>query len=140
MLTVWRPFRELAHWPRELDNFFARRTNGETERFAPAVDIEETGEGVTVRADLPGVKQADIEVTVHEGFLLLSGKRENKKVEEGENRFYSERSSGAFLRKFRLGPDVDPEHIEASFTDGVLTVELKKKEEIKPRQIPVKTN
>jgi len=141
MLTLWRPFHQLTRFNREFDRVFRREAgNGELAQWAPAVDIEETDNGFELRADLPGVEEKDVEVTVHEGVLVLSGKREEVKEEKSEHGIYRERSFGSFFRRFRLGPHVDPEKIEASFKNGVLTVLLPKKEEAKPRQITVSTN
>ena len=72
--------------------------------------------------------------------LLLSGKRELAKEQTSQRGYYTERSCGSFSRSFTLGDGVDPEKIEASYKNGVLTVKLPKKEAIKPRQIPVSTN
>jgi HSP20 family protein len=140
MLTKWRPFQDVARFNRELDCFFrAGGGNGEPNTFAPAVDIEETEQAVVLCADLPGVEEKDIEVTVHQGVLVLTGKREDHREETTESGFYRERRYGSFFRRFRLGDKVDPEGIVAAFKNGVLTVTLPKKEEAKPKQIPVAT-
>ena len=141
MLRVWRPFHERTRFNGDFDHFFHPPVrNGEVGTFQPSVDIEETEEGFVLTADLPGVDEKEIEITVHEGVLLLSGKRENEREEKLETGIYRERSHGAFVRKFRLGPNVDPEGIEAAYKNGVLTVNLPKKAEAKPKQIPVVTN
>jgi HSP20 family protein len=105
--------------------------------FAPAVDIEEKADHFLVSADLPGVSEKDIEVKVQDGVLLLSGKRESSKEQKTESGFYRERSYGSFCRSITLGEGVDAAKIEAAYKNGVLTVKLPKKEEAKPRQIPV---
>lgn len=79
-------------------------------------------------ADLPGVREGDIDVQVHEGVLLLSGKRERETSEDGDGRLYRERRHGSFHRSFRLGDNIDAEKIEASCDNGVLTVSLPKKD------------
>lgn len=139
MLTLWRPFNELARWHREFDRILEPR-NGETLSFAPAVDVEEKDDHFLIRADLPGVDEKDIEVSYHDGRLVLSGKREEEKEEKSEGRYYRERRLGSFCRTFRVGPNLDPERIEASYKQGVLTVTVPKKEEVKPKQIPVVSN
>ncbi|MBI4705537.1 MAG: Hsp20/alpha crystallin family protein [Deltaproteobacteria bacterium] len=138
MLTLWNPTTSLFRWSPIFDELFAGGTeDGREQLFAPAVDIEEQEDKFVLRADLPGVSEKDIEVRVHEGTLALSGKREEAKEEKREGGYYRERRSGSFHREFRLGPSVDGEKIAASYKNGVLSVVLPKKEEVKPRQIPV---
>ncbi|MDY0002629.1 MAG: Hsp20/alpha crystallin family protein [Polyangia bacterium] len=138
MLTLWRPFNELDRIHRQFDNLFrGAGSDFEGASYTPAVEINEDEDKVIVRADLPGVKQEDVEVKVEGNVLYLSGKRESVKEEKSEGRYYSERCSGSFFRSFRLGPKVSPEGIQAKLKDGVLTVELPKKEEARPKQIPV---
>lgn len=143
MLTLWRPFNPFSDFERLHRELLAHGEadglDGEGARFKPAVDIVEKDDRVVLTADLPGVRQEDIEVKVHDGVLLLSGKRERAQREEGKSYVYVERSHGSFLRQFRLGDTVDPAGIEARFKDGVLTVELPKRVEASPRQIPVRT-
>ena len=140
MMTLFSPFNDIRRFHREFENHRTRDFgDGQGADFRPAVDIEENEEHVLIRADLPGVKQDDIEVKVHDGVLLLSGKRESLRDDKAEGRYYSERTHGSFFRKFRLGRQVDPEKIQATFKDGVLTVELSKRAELQPRQIKVVT-
>lgn len=137
MLSLWKPQNELLRWTRGFDDLF-RNDFGQGDRalrFTPAVDIEETDDSFVLRADLPGVEEKDIEVTVHEGTLLLSGKRESAK--DAQDGSYRERSFGAFHRQFRLGKGVAEAGIKASYNNGELKVVLPKKEEVKPRQIKV---
>lgn len=141
MLTRARPFYDVARFSREFGHFFrAGGGNGEHASFAPAVDIEETDDAVVLSVDLPGVDENDIEITVHQGVLVLSGKREDRRDEETDNSVYRERRYGSFFRQFRLGSKVDPDAIAAAYKNGVLTVTLTKKEEAKPKQIPVATD
>lgn len=143
MLTLWRPFNpfsDLDRLHRELSRTAGKLGfDGEGVSFTPAVDIVEREDRVLLTADLPGVKQDDIEAKVHDGVLVLSGKREQSHREETDGYVYSERTYGSFMRQFRLGDNVDPEGINARFKDGVLTVEIPMKAEAAPRQIPVKT-
>ena len=141
MLTLRRPFGGLFGLTHELDELFeGRRGNGNRVDFSPAVDIEEKGDHFLVSADLPGVSEKDIEVKVHDGVLLLAGKREASKEQKTETGYYRERSYGSFCRSFTLGDGVDPAKIEAAYKNGVLTVKLPKKPETQPRQIPVSAN
>ncbi len=141
MLTLWRPLGGLHRFTHDFDDLFTGRArNGHTVDFSPAVDIEEQEDHFLISADLPGVDEKDIEVKVHEGVLLLSGKREQVTEEKHEGGYYRERSFGSFHRSFTLGDGVDAEKIEAAYKGGVLTVKLPKKEQAKPRQIPVRNN
>ena len=141
MLTLWRPFSGLFDLSREIDDlFWDKPSNGNQVDYTPAVDIEEKEDKFVIHADLPGISEKDIELKVHDGVLLLSGKREAAKEEKTEKGYYKERSYGSFCRSFTLGDTVEAEKIEASYKNGVLTVSLPKKAETKPRQIPVSTN
>lgn len=141
MLTLWKPFGGLFNFSNDVDDWFSPKSgNGHRVDFTPAVDIEEKEDQVLIHADLPGVSEKDIEVKVHDGVLILSGKREMEKEEKTSSGYYRERNFGSFYRSFTLGDEVNPEKIEARYKNGVLEVKLPKKEETKPREIKVKTN
>lgn len=91
----------------------------------PSVEVSETDKEVKVVAELPGLEEKDIDVTLHDGMLTLKGE---KKL-ESDGSIYSERWHGSFQRSVQLGPDVDPEKVTASFKNGVLTVALAKRPE-----------
>ena len=138
MLTLWNPHRQLLRYARGLDSYGDWWTPSERlVNYAPAVDIEEREDGFVLHADLPGLKQEDIEITLNDGVLELRGSREDSRDETANGGHLRERRYGAFERRFRLGSHVAETGIEASYKDGVLTVVLPKKEEAKPRQIPV---
>lgn len=101
----------------------------------PRVEIHETGNAVKVTADLPGLEEKDIELSLHEGVLTLKGEKKS----ETENALYSERWHGQFQRSVQLGPEVDPENVTAAFKSGVLTVTLAKKPEAQTqvKRIPI---
>ena len=143
MLTLRRPQHDLWRVAREFDSLFSnpwRSDNGRHTNYAPAVDVTEEEERYVLSADLPGIDEKDVEVTVHQGVLVLSGKRDQAEEQPATGGHYRERSYGSFCRQFRLGSKVDAEKIEAAYKNGVLTVSIPKKEEIKPRQIPVSTS
>ena len=145
MLTLWRPQKDLFSWSREFDDLFnwtgQRSCTSRAVGFTPAVDIEEKEDHFVIHADLPGVKEKDISLSVHDGSLTLAGKREEANKEEKKTGgFVHECRCGSFERSFRLGPNVDSAQIAASYKDGVLAVTLPKKAEAKPRQIQVKAN
>jgi HSP20 family protein len=90
----------------------------------PHVDVSETETEVRVVAELPGMDEKDVEVTLHDGVLTLAG----EKKAESEGAVRRERWFGAFRRAIQIGPDIDPERVGASFKNGVLTVTLGKRE------------
>jgi HSP20 family protein len=101
----------------------------------PHVDVTETETEVKVVAELPGLEEKDVEVTLQDGVLTLKG----EKKFESEGAVHRERWYGEFRRAIQLGPDVDPEKVGASFKNGVLTVTLGKREEARSqvRRIPI---
>jgi HSP20 family protein len=106
--------------------------------YHPPVDIVETGDAYTIEFDLPGFTREDIKVSVDDGVLKVSGER-TRNVEKDERYYrYFERPEGAFSRSFRLPDHVDGEGIKATHTNGVLRLELPKKEDAKPHTVEIK--
>lgn len=105
--------------------------------WAPAVDIRETEEAYLVHAELPGLSKDDIDITLEENVLKLSGERRWEQDVNEEQYHRIERSYGTFTRAFSLPSRVDATQVEASFKDGVLTVTVPKMEEAKPRKISI---
>jgi HSP20 family protein len=132
----FRAFRELLRW----DPFaeMIPTLAGETAGFVPAFDVKETKEGFVFTADLPGVKESELEVRLAQNRLTISGKRESEKTEKNDTYYTYERSSGSFSRTFTLPEGVDSDKIKAELKNGVLTVELPKPPELQPRKIAVK--
>jgi len=139
MLARWEPFRELA---RVFDDPFYRvLSSGDgTCRWCPAVDVSEDAKEILVSADLPGVDPKEVEITVKENILTLSGERKDEQEEKGESYHRVERTTGAFSRSFVLPSTVDETKVSAEYKDGVLRVHLPKREEALPRKIQVKSN
>ena len=88
--------------------------------------------------DLPGLKKGEVEINVHDGTLSVSGERRQEEAEEGRTFVRVERSYGRFYRSFSLPQTIDAAGIEATFEDGVLTIEVPKAEELKPRRIDIR--
>ncbi len=126
-LLSWDPFRraQLSRNNRELV-------------FAPQVDVRETPDAYVICADMPGVKEEDIDVHVEDGRLTLSGARHEKKETEGETFHIAERHFGTFTRTFALPREADLDKIEAKLDRGVLTVTVPKRADAKPRKIEIK--
>lgn len=112
------------------------------ERFAfePAFEVKETKDGYLFKADLPGVKQSDIDVSVTGNRIQISGKREAEKEEKGDTFYTYERNYGSFTRAFTLPEGVKTENISADLRDGVLNVLVPKTPEAQPKKIPVATS
>jgi len=105
--------------------------------FAPAVDIHEEAQRFVVRADLPGVKPADIDVTADKGVLTLRGQRQIEQREADGHYSRVERVSGKFVRTFTLPDNVQTDAITAQFKDGVLELAIPKIAKAEPRRIEV---
>jgi HSP20 family protein len=136
-ISLWNPFGEEFFSP---ERFF-REWNSPVERaarLAPAVDVSESEKSYSITVELPGVKKDDVTVEVHENVLSIRGEKKSEREEKKDKTHWVERTYGSFSRSFTLPPTAVSEDLKASFNDGVLTVELPKKEEVKPRQILIK--
>lgn len=107
-------------------------------RWAPSVDIRENDDQVTLFVDLPGMKKEDVNLTLENNVLTISGERKFEEEHSNENYHRIERSYGQFTRSFTLNQNVRMDEVEANFEDGVLVVNLPKEEEAKPRRISIK--
>jgi HSP20 family protein len=130
MLVHWTPFNEVARLSQDLDKLFGT-SNGHARvtGFTPAVDVVEDDQKFELYADLPGVKQEDLDIQVEKDVLTIKGERKLERK--------GERVAGAFSRAFTLPKHVDVEKIAATLKDGVLTLTLPKRPEAQPRQIKV---
>lgn len=126
-LLDWDPFREMAPYVPEAPAVM----------FAPSFDVKETNEAYVFKADMPGVKEADLEIMVTGNRLGISGKREAEREEKGERFYTYERSFGRFTRSFTLPDGADLEKISAELKEGVLTILLPKKPELQPKKVEV---
>src|SRR4030095_819450 len=106
--------------------------------WTPAVDILETeNKDVVVKAELPEMKREDIKITFEHDILTIEGERKFENTKESETYHRVERGYGAFRRSFTVPTSVDASNVQATYRDGVLTIKLPRREETKPRQIPV---
>ena len=110
----------------------------ETKGWSPPVDVTETEAHYELRAELPGVNGPDVKVVVRDGVLTLSGERSAIPAVEGTKIHLTERRFGAFERRFRLPKDADGERVSAEFKNGILTIAVPKREEVKPKEIEVR--
>ena len=136
------PFREFAHLSRRMDDLF-RTVNGSEEgeaiaNWSPTMDVIEKEDQILLRAELPGMKQEDVEITVENRTLTIQGEKKFEHEEtEGHYRRLESRY-GSFYRSFTLPNTVDQDLIEAHFDNGVLELVLPKSEQAKPKKISVK--
>jgi len=131
---IWDPFRDLEQLDRVVGRPIARNA------WVPALDVRETDDRFVVTVDLPGMKPDDVDVTFEDGMLTIRGTREFSSESQDEQYHRIERSYGSFARSIRLPRVADSEKINAEFDKGVLTVEVPKREEAKPRTIEVKAS
>ena len=138
------PMTGMTTFKREMDRLFERflepvwsemPTFGEWE---PKVDVTEDKDGITVKAELPGVEQKDVAVTMQDGMLVIKGEKESEKEEKDKRHHRVERTYGAFSRALRLPAAVDGSKATAEFKNGVVTIKLPKAPEAKGTAIPVK--
>jgi HSP20 family protein len=140
--------RALAPWrgglreemERVFDRFFEPRWEEleAIDAWAPKVDFSETKDAFTVKAEIPGVEQKDVSVSLENQMLTIKGEKHKEKEEKDEKRHRVERSWGAFTRIMALPSGVDTEKVNATFKDGVLTIKLPKTLSAKGTTIPVK--
>jgi HSP20 family protein len=136
--TVWDPFRamrDMLRWDplREVEMVFG----GDYQPFTPRFDVKETQEGYVFHADVPGVKEEDLEISLTGNRLTISGRREQEKKEQNEAFYATERSYGSFTRTFTLPDGTDAEHVNAELKNGVLALTIPKKPEVQPKKIAI---
>jgi HSP20 family protein len=122
----WDPFGEMKPFFEEL------RT-----AFDPAFEVKETKEGYLFKADVPGIKEGDLDVSLRGNRLTINGRREAEKEDKSETYYAYERTYGSFTRSFTLPDDVNPAMLSADLKDGVLTIDVPKKPEAVAKRIPI---
>lgn len=148
MLMRWSPAlksaREVSKSYDDVDRFIhsffgtpALRGDA-TPSYVPAVDVEETPEAYVFHADLPGVSQKDVKVSVMGETLTIRGERQQESKEKDGNYRRIERVRGSFERTFTLPVPVRADEVKATFKDGVLEIAVPKAEKAKPREIEIK--
>ncbi|MFC1593478.1 Hsp20/alpha crystallin family protein [Candidatus Neomarinimicrobiota bacterium] len=145
-LVRWNPTRNrmiptVQEWDRLMSDFINDGLEDtELSNWTPAVDIVEDNDAFVVTADLPGLTKKDISINIKENMLTVSGERKSVIKDEKRNYCRTERRYGAFKRSFQLTDKVLADKITASFKDGVLTVNVPKAEEVKPKEIEIKVS
>jgi len=141
-LTRWDPFREMSSLHSQVNRLFqdfAGRGSDEltTAGFVPAVDVYEDEHQITLKVEVPGIDQKDINISLENNTLTVRGERKFEKEEKEENFHRIERRYGSFSRSFTLPNTVDPDNVRANYENGVLHIELAKRAEAKPKQIKI---
>jgi HSP20 family protein len=144
-MNPWRPSREMEEMERRFDDLFRwpslpalrRRAPSMEMVWAPAIDVFERDDRFVVRAELPGMKEEDIDVSVIGNRLIIKGERKAESEVERKDYYYSERSYGSFSRSIDMPSDVDAKKIKASYDDGVLEINLPKTPRVKPKKVSV---
>ncbi len=144
VLTRFEPFREFTTLQDRLNRLFrdtyapeGREDALTTVGFAPPVDVYEDEHNVTLKIEIPGIDEKDIDVHIENNTLSVHGERKFEKEEKEENYRRVERQYGSFTRTFTLPNTVDANQVHANYDKGVLKISLAKKAEAKPKQIKV---
>jgi HSP20 family protein len=111
--------------------------NGALRRWIPAMDLVEAGEHYVVKADLPGMTEADVSIEVENDVLTISGERKTELEDKHEGFYRLERTSGAFSRRLTLPEGIDPATVTATFANGVLEVRFPKPVQAQPHRVPI---
>jgi len=144
-LIPWRPFRELEEMERRFEDVFGRPFLPAVWRripmvemgWAPAIEVFEKEDKFVVKAELPGMREEDIDVSVVGDTLTIKGERKAESEVKEEDYYCCERSYGSFSRSIALPSSVDAKKIEAGYEDGVLEVSLPKAPEVKAKKVAV---
>src|SRR5688572_28826781 len=143
-ISRWDPFRDLSSIQNELNRLFGRTFSREGEdearsiAWTPALDVSDTQDRFVIQVELPGVAPEDVDISVENTMLTVRGERKFYNQMKEDDLVRGERRFGSFTRSITLPSTADPEGIQASFDAGVLTIEVPKKEEAKPRKIEIK--
>ena len=143
-LTPWSAADRWGTLRDELNSFFElpvwssfARTGQLFTGWSPALDLYQSNDNVIAVVELPGMRKEDIEISLHDGTLTISGERKRENSSNGDKAERTERYVGTFRRSIALPTRVDAGKVSATYRDGILTVTLPKAEEVKPKQIQV---
>lgn len=120
---------------RLFEDFFPTFT--EERGFFPQIDVAESEDEIIIKADIPGMTQKDISIEIHDDQLIIRGEKKEEEEVKKKNLYVSERRYGKFIRKITLPDYADAEKTKAKIKDGVLTINIPKKEEVKPKKISI---
>jgi len=140
LIKYGRPGRNLVgrQFSDIMDEFFNEAVATRDSSFTPDINISETDNKLSIEVEIPGMKKEDINIGIENGALTISGERKNKSEEEGRKYHRVETHFGTFERSFQLPDNVDEESVEATYADGILQIDINKKEEKVKKQIEIK--
>lgn len=133
----WDPWGELALLQRDMNHLMGRSSGRRVEGLIPPMDVFRTGEGLTVRVELPGMRPDDVDVSVNDGMLTISGERKLDAGIGDDAWVHRERPVGRFERSFGLPEGTDPGQIKASFDVGVLELHIPAAPERRPHKVQI---
>lgn len=143
-ITRWDPFRDVLSLQNRMNSLFQDFNRGDsggdlmtTASFVPPVDIYEDEHKITLKLEVPGMKDSDLDIQLENNVLTVKGERKFENEEKEENFHRIERRYGSFYRSFTIPNTVNPESVKANYDAGVLKIELEKRAEAKPKQIKV---
>jgi HSP20 family protein len=141
-ITRRDPFLNLANWQEQVNRIFENAFPGRTDSstmttWAPAVDIYETENELVLKADLPDMNERELDIRVENNMLTVRGERKFEQRVKEENYLRIERTYGSFSRSFSLPNTISTENIKAEYNNGVLSVEMPKRAESKPKQVKI---
>ena len=151
-ISNWTPEDELLSVRNDFDRLFSRllrrssqgtqgESLGNSGEFSPAVEMEEKENSYEVRAELPGLSEDDINLSVKDNVLTIKGEKRTERTEgEREDTYYSERLYGAFQRSIRFDDDIEEDNINAEYSNGILRVHLPKSKKREIKKIPITIN
>lgn len=144
-LIKWSQLPSISSMQEEMNRMFDRFfRGGELTEFGmagtwvPPIDLSETADKVTVKAEIPGMDPKEIDISIQGDTLIIKGEKKEEKEEKGKNYYRMERRYGSFSRSIDLPTSVDTNKVTAECKNGVLEITMQKKEEVKPKQISVK--
>jgi len=142
-LMRWEPVSDMFElrddMNRLLGDFFMTRKEKAMSKLGwmPSVDVSESENEYTIKADIPGMKKEDIKISLERNTMSISGERKEEVEEKNKNYVRREKSYGSFFRSFELPHAVDSKNIRATYSDGVLSINVPKSEESKPKEIKI---
>lgn len=142
-LIKFEPFRDLDLLNTNIRRFFddfPTTTQEFSSTYHPRIDIYEDDKKIYFEAEVPGISKKDLNISVHDNVLTVTGEKKKELEQKGKNFFRSERSYGSFTRSFTLPDEVNTEKIEAKFNDGILKIEIEKALPKKPEERVISIN
>lgn len=143
-ITRWDPFRDVLSLQNRMNSLFQEFNRGNdggdlmtTASFVPPVDIYEDEHKITLKLEVPGMKESDLDIQLENNVLTVKGERKLENEEKEENFHRIERRYGSFYRSFTIPNTVNPDSVKADYDAGVLRIQLEKRAEAKPKQIKV---